>query len=139
MACTGAIDKYGDGCQGSAIAFTASDDMRAVVADPFGNVYVSDTSAALVRRIAPNGVITNFAGKVSGTACVPTATTGCTPTLVTLGKARGVGTDAAGNIYIANYTGNQVFEVKVSTGLLYLVAGNGTAGSYRGWQRSYIG
>ena len=129
MACTGATDKYGDGCQASAIAFTASDDMRAVVADPFGNVYLADTSAALVRRIAPSGVITNFAGKVSGTACVPTATSGCTPTLVTLGKARGVGTDAAGNIYIANYTGNQVFEVKVSTGLLYLVAGNGTAGS----------
>ncbi len=129
MACTGATDKYGDGCQGTAMAFTSGDDMRAVVADPFGNVYVSDTSAALVRRISPNGIITNFAGKVSGSACVPAATTGCTPTLVTLGKARGVGTDVAGNIYIANYTGNQVFEVKVSTGLLYLVAGNGTAGS----------
>ncbi|MFY9852885.1 MAG: Ig-like domain repeat protein, partial [Terracidiphilus sp.] len=129
MTCAGATDKYGDGCQGTAMAFTSGDDMRAVVADPFGNVYVSDTSAALVRRISPNGVITNFAGKVSGSACVPTAASGCTPTLVTLGKARGVGTDAAGNIYIANYTGNQVFEVKVSTGLLYLVAGNGTAGS----------
>jgi hypothetical protein len=129
MACTGATDKYGDGCQASAIAFTTGDDMRAVVADPYGNVYLSDISATLVRRIAPNGVITNFAGRISGTACVPTATIGCTPTLVTLGKARGVGTDAAGNIYIANYTGNQVFEVKVSTGLLYLVAGTGTAGS----------
>ena len=129
MACTGATDKYGDGCLATAIGFTASDDMRAVVADPFGNVYLSDISAALVRRIAPNGVITNFAGRITGTACVPTATSGCTPTLVTLGKARGVGTDNAGNIYIANYTGNQVFEVKVSNGLLYLVAGNGTAGS----------
>ncbi|MGA3162520.1 MAG: Ig-like domain repeat protein, partial [Terracidiphilus sp.] len=129
MACTGATDKYGDGCQATAIAFTSGDDMRAVVADPFGNVYLSDISATLVRRIAPNGVITNFAGRLSGTACVPTATAGCTPTQVTLGKVRGVGTDAAGNIYIANYTGNQVFEVKVSTGLLYLVAGNGTTGT----------
>jgi sugar lactone lactonase YvrE len=134
MACTGATDKYGDGCQASAIGFTASDDMRAVVADPFGNVYLSDigTTASpvnLVRRIAPNGVITNFAGKVSGTACVPTATTGCTPTLVSIQKARGLGSDASGNIYIANFTGNQVFEVKASTGLMYLVAGNGTAGT----------
>jgi sugar lactone lactonase YvrE len=128
MACTGATDKYGDGCQGTAISFTAGDDMRAVVADPFGNVYLSDISATLVRRITPNGVISDFAGLVSGTACVPTATTGCTPTLVSIGKARGLGTDAAGNIYIANYTGNQVFEVKISTGLLYLVAGNGTGG-----------
>jgi len=129
MACTGATDKYGDGCVATAISLTPSDDLRAVVADPFGNVYFSDVSAALVRRIAPNGVISNFAGRVTGTACVPTATTGCTSTLVSIGKARGLGTDAAGNIYIANYTGNQVFEVKVSTGLTYLVAGTGTAGS----------
>ncbi|MGB0065908.1 MAG: glycosyl hydrolase family 28 protein, partial [Terracidiphilus sp.] len=129
MACAGATDKYGDGCQGTAISFTSGDDMRAVVADPFGNVYLSDISATLVRRITPNGVISDFAGLVSGSACVPTATTGCKPTLVSLGKARGVGTDATGNIYIANYTGNQVFEVKLSTGLLYLVAGTGTAGS----------
>jgi sugar lactone lactonase YvrE len=129
MACAGATDKYGDGCQGTAMSFTSADDMRAVVADPFGNVYVSDTSAALVRRITPNGVISNFAGLVSGTACIPTATTGCTPTLVSIGKARGLGSDASGNIYIANYTSNQVLEIKQSTGLLYLVAGNGTAGS----------
>jgi polygalacturonase/sugar lactone lactonase YvrE len=129
MACAGATDKYGDGCLATAIGLTASDDLRAVVADPFGNVYFSDISATLVRRIAPNGVITNFAGRVTGTACVPTAITGCTSTLVSIGKARGLGTDAAGNIYIANYTGNQVFEVKVSTGLTYLVAGTGTAGS----------
>jgi hypothetical protein len=129
MACAGATDKYGDGCQGTAISFTSGDDMRAVAADPFGNVYLSDISATLVRRITPNGVISNFAGLVSGTACVPSATAGCTPTLVSIGKARGVGTDAGGNIYIANYTGNQVFEVKLSTGLLYLVAGTGTGGS----------
>jgi sugar lactone lactonase YvrE len=129
MACTGATDKYGDGCQATAISLTSSDDLRAVAADPFGNVYFSDISATLVRRIAPNGVISDFAGLVSGTACVPTATVGCKPTLVSIGKARGVGTDAAGNIYIANYTGNEVFEVKVSTGLLYLVAGTGTGGS----------
>jgi len=129
MACTGATDKYGDGCQGAAISLTATDDLRAVVADPFGNVYFSDTSAALVRRISPNGVISNFAGLVSGTACVPSATVGCKPTSVSVGKARGVGSDAAGDIFIANYTGNQVFEVNAATGLLYLVAGNGTAGT----------
>jgi sugar lactone lactonase YvrE len=129
MACAGATDKYGDGCQGTAISFTASDDMRAVVADPFGSVYLSDISATLVRRITPNGVISNFAGLVSGTACVPTASTGCKPTLVSIGKARGVGSDPAGDIFIANYTGNQVFEIKRSTGLLYLAAGTGTGGS----------
>ena len=129
MACAGATDKYGDGCQATAISFTASDDMRAVVGDPFGNVYLSDISATLVRRIAPNGVITNFAGRVTGTACVPSATVGCTPTLVSISKPRGVGSDAAGNIYIADYSLNKVFKVSVTSGLMYLVAGTGTAGT----------
>ena len=129
MACAGATDKYGDGCQATAISFTASDDMRAVVADPFGNVYLSDISATLVRRIAPNGVISNFAGRVTGTACVPSATVGCTPTLVSISKPRGVGSDAAGNIYIADYSLNKVFKVSVTNGLMYLVAGTGTAGT----------
>ena len=136
--CSGSSDAYGDGCQGTSMAFTVADDMRAVTADPFGSVYLTDKLAKLLRRIAPNGVIANFAGRVSGTACVPTSTTGCTPTLVSLGAPRGVGTDAAGNIYIADYSLNKVFEVKVSIGLMYLVAGTGDGGLYRGWQRGYI-
>ena len=132
MACTGATDKYGDGCQATAIAFTASDDMRAVTADPFGNVYLSDISATRVRRITPNGVITTFAG--GGSTCTPPASTsalgsGCTPTLASLSKPRGVGSDAAGNVFIADYSSDKVFEVKASDGLMYLVAGTGTASS----------
>ncbi len=34
-----------------------------------------------------------------------------------------------GNIYIADYGGNKVYKVSVSTGLMYLVAGTGTAGA----------
>jgi sugar lactone lactonase YvrE len=128
-ACAGSTDSFGDGCQGTAIAFTAADDMRSVAADPFGNVYLTDKSAKLIRRIAPNGVISNFAGKVSGTTCVPTATTGCTPTLVSLSTPRGVSSDAQGNIYIADFGGNKVYKVSISTGLMFLVAGTGTAGA----------
>ncbi len=132
MACTGATNKYGDGCQGTAMSFTSGDDMRAVTADPFGNVYLTDISATRVRRIAPNGVITTFAG--GGSTCTPPASTsasgsGCTPTLAALNKPRGVSADAKGNIFIADYSGNKVYEVKVADGLLYLVAGTGTASS----------
>jgi hypothetical protein len=130
--CTGTTDKYGDGCQATAIAFTSGDDMRAVTADPFGNVYLSDISATRVRRIAPNGVITTFAG--GGSTCTPPASTsalgsGCTPTAAALSKPRGVGSDAAGNIFIADYSSDKVFEVKAADGLMYLVAGTGTATS----------
>jgi sugar lactone lactonase YvrE len=128
-ACAGSTDSFGDGCQGTAIAFTAADDMRSVAVDPFGNIYLTDKSAKLIRRIAPNGVITNFAGKVSGTTCVPTSTTGCTPTLVSLSTPRGVSSDGQGNIYVADFGGNKVYKVSVSTGLMFLVAGTGTAGA----------
>jgi sugar lactone lactonase YvrE len=132
MACAGATDKYGDGCQGTAMAFTSSDDMRAVTADPFGNVYLTDISATRIRRIAPNGIITTFAG--GGSTCTPPASTsasgtGCTPTLTSLSKPRGVSADAAGNVFIADYSGDKVYEVKVADGLMYLVAGTGTATS----------
>jgi sugar lactone lactonase YvrE len=132
MACAGATNKYGDGCQAAAIAFTSGDDMRAVTADPFGNVYLSDISATRVRRITPNGVITTFAG--GGSTCTPPASTsamgtGCIPTEAALSKPRGVGSDAAGNVFISDYSTDKVFEVKVSDGLMYLVAGTGTAGS----------
>lgn len=129
MACTGAVDKWGDGCQATAVGLASNDDLRAVAADPFGNVYFTDISASLVRRISPNGVISNFAGRVSGTACVPSATTGCTPTLVSISKPRGISADAAGNVYIADYSGNKVYKISMATGLMYLVAGTGTAGS----------
>ena len=126
--CT-AADSYGDGCPATSIIFGGSVDLRSVAADPFGNVYFTDAVANLVRRIAPNGVISNFAGKVSGTACVPSATTGCTPTQVSIDKARGISSDTQGNIYIAGYDSHEVFKVSVTNGLMYLVAGTGSAGS----------
>jgi polygalacturonase/sugar lactone lactonase YvrE len=127
--CSGATDSYGDGCLATSIVFGGSVDLRSVVADPFGNVYLTDAVSSLVRRISPNGVITDFAGKVSGSACAPSATVGCVPTQVTLDKPRGIASDAQGNIYIAGYDSQEVFKVSASTGLLYLVAGTGSAGS----------
>ncbi|MGB6743165.1 MAG: Ig-like domain repeat protein [Terracidiphilus sp.] len=127
--CASETDSFGDGCPATSILFGGSVDLRSVAADPFGNVYLTDAVASVIRRIAPNGVITDFAGKVSGSACAPTATAGCPPTQVSIDKARGVSSDAQGNIYIAGYDSHEIFEVSASTGLLYLVAGTGTAGS----------
>jgi sugar lactone lactonase YvrE len=127
--CSSATDSFGDGCPATSMVFGGSVDLRSVVADPFGNVYLTDSVSNLVRRIAPSGIISNFAGRVSGTACVPSATTGCTPTLVSMDKPRGVSSDTQGNIYIAGYETQEVFKVNVSNGLMYLIAGTGTAGN----------
>ncbi len=124
--CAGSADSFGDGCQATSMVFNGTVDLRSVVADPFGNVYLTDANASIVHRIAPNGIISNFAGYVSGTACVPSATTGCIPSQVKLNKARGVSADPQGNIYIAGYSDNKVYKFNASTGLLYLLAGTGT-------------
>lgn len=127
--CTGHLDTFGDGCQATAIQITGgtSGDLRGVAVDPFSNIYFTDANAALVRKVSTNGVVNNFAGYVSGTACVPTGTVGCTPTLVKLtGKPRGVYADPLGNIFIAGYGDNKVQEVKVADGKMYLIAGTGS-------------
>jgi sugar lactone lactonase YvrE len=126
-ACTGSTDANGNGCQATQMAFSGSSlDLRSVVADPFGNLYLTDANASEVRRITPDGIISLFAGYVSGTACLPTASTPCTPTLVKLNKPRGVFADPYGNVFIAGYSDNKVYEVKAADGLLYLIAGSGT-------------
>ncbi len=127
--CSSETDSFGDGCPAKSMVFKGSVDLRSVAADSLGNVYLTDAVASVVRRIAPNGIITDFAGRVSGSTCSPTTTTGCPPTEVSLDKPRGVSSDAQGNIYIAGYNSHKVFKVNVSDGLLYLVAGTGAAGS----------
>ncbi|MGA7340986.1 MAG: Ig-like domain repeat protein [Terracidiphilus sp.] len=127
--CSTATDSFGNGCPATSMRFAGSVDLRSVDADPFGNVYFTDAVASQVRRVAPNGIVTNFAGFVSGTACLPTATASCVPSQVKLNKPRGVSTDALGNVYIAGYDDHKVYMVSVSTGLLSLVAGTGTAGT----------
>ncbi|HEY1647227.1 MAG TPA: pectinesterase family protein [Terracidiphilus sp.] len=127
--CATAADKFGNGCPATSILLNGSVDLRSVDADPFGNVYFTDANASQVRRIGPNGIVTNFAGFVAGTACLPNATTTCVPTLVKLNKPRGLSTDALGNVYIAGYSDSKVYKVSVATGMLSLVAGSGTAGT----------
>ncbi|GGG85742.1 pectinesterase family protein [Edaphobacter dinghuensis] len=126
--CTGSVDKFNDGCQATSVQLSGSGaDLRSVAADASGNVYFTDAAAALVRKISANGVLTDFAGYVSGTSCVPTATVGCAPTMVKLsGKPRGIYIDTLGNLFIAGYGDNKVQEVRAADGLMYLIAGTGS-------------
>jgi polygalacturonase/sugar lactone lactonase YvrE len=124
--CTGSTDKFNDGCQATSVQLTGSD-LRSVAADAAGNVYFTDSVAALVRKIDTNGVLSNFAGYVSGTTCVPTGTIGCAPTTVKLtGKPRGIYVDAQGDLFIAGYGDNKVQEVRATDGMMYLIAGTGS-------------
>ena len=128
--CTGHTDADGNGCLATAIQFTGTGtalDLRSVAADPFGNVYLTEANTSLIRKIGTNGIITSFAGYISGTACTPTGTVGCTPTLTKLNKPRGNNTDTYGNVFIAGYSDNKVYEVRAADGKIYVVAGSGSS------------
>ena len=128
--CAGTVDNFGDGCFGTDVVLPSGTDLRSTAADSAGNVYFTDANSAQVRRISSSGAVTRFAGYISGTACVPTATAGCTPTQVKLGgKPRGIFADTNNNLFIAGYGDNKVYQVRASDGLLYLVAGSGAAPS----------
>jgi uncharacterized protein (TIGR03437 family) len=86
---------------------------NAVALDPAGNLYIADTSADRVRKIAPNGVITTFAG--NGQYCnssPPSCGDGGLATAAAVSTPYAVGVDAAGNVYILE--GFQVRKVNPS-------------------------
>jgi polygalacturonase/sugar lactone lactonase YvrE len=129
-------DSLGDGCLGTSVQITTSTgpttiDLRVVSADPFGNVYFTDGTNNVIHKIAPNGVMTDFAGLgIVTPVCAPTGAVSCNPLAVKFtSKPRGVYADPLGNVFIASTGSNQVLEVKISDGLMHLIAGSGAAAS----------
>jgi sugar lactone lactonase YvrE len=114
----------GDGGQ----AIDASFDFpRAPAFDSAGNLYISDFNNHRVRKVAPNGIVTTFAG--TGT---PGSTgDGGPATSAELLNPSGTAADSAGNIYICEYGGNRIRRVDGVTGIITTVAGTG-AGGYSG-------
>ena len=91
-------------------------DLRSVTVDPFGNIYFTDANASQVRKVSTTGIVTNFAGYVSGTACVPTAHRWLhTHAGQAQQKPRGDYADPLGNIFIGGYNDNKVQVVMSPT------------------------
>lgn len=94
--------------------------------DREGNVYVCDYSNHTIRRVTPAGVVTTFAGA----AGVAGATNGPRLSARFSGPA-GLGFDAAGNLYVAEYTGNLIRKI-ATDGTVSTIAGAATAGATDG-------
>ena len=113
----------GFGGDGGAAASAQLNSPVGVAVDAAGNVYIADSQNARVRRVAPNGTISTVAGNgtqgFGGDGGAATSAQLYTPT--------GVGLDAAGNLYIADFNNNRVRRVSTS-GTITTVAGNGNSG-----------
>ena len=92
-----------------------------VALDALGNLYIADADNNCVRKVDVSGSITTFAG--GGTSWAD----GSKATDAALDIPIAVATDAAGNVYIAEYGGNRV-RVVSPDGAIRTIAGNGREG-----------
>jgi hypothetical protein len=119
---TGITGPAGDG--GPAAAAQLNQPHAAIV-DANGNVLIADLANHRVRKVAPNGTITTFAG---------TGTNGFTgdggPALyANLSNPSGLGLDSSGNVYIVD-AGNRRIRKVDTNGVITTVAGTGVAGFF---------
>lgn len=87
-----------------------------VATDAIGNVYVADQQNHLIRKITPAGLVTTFAGSSQGFADGSAA-------VARFSTPAGVATDAAGNVYVADYYNNKIRKI-TSAGVVSTLAGS---------------
>lgn len=120
---TGVPGNTGDG--GPAVAATFFN-ISGLAADAAGNVYIADDRANRVRKVAPNGIVSAFAG---------TATAGFAGDNGPATEARLSGfvrmplaVDNRNNVYIAD-NGNRRIRMVSAAGVITTVAGSGATGN----------
>jgi uncharacterized protein (TIGR03437 family) len=117
---TGALGYSNDGGIATAAALA---NPTGIAVDGSGNVLVTDAYNALVRKIAPNGIITTVAGVQGGGY----SGDGGPALSAQLSKPGGLAVDTSGNVLVSDRNNNRIRKVS-SGGTITTVAGNGTAG-----------
>jgi sugar lactone lactonase YvrE len=94
-----------------------------VAVDAAGNLFIADTDNNRIRKVTPSGIISTVAG--SGSQGF--SGDGGQAILARLYWPTDVRVDAAGNLFIADYSNNRIRKVTPG-GIISTVAGNGTWG-----------
>ena len=96
-------------------------DPSAVAVDSAGTIFIADTGNNLIRKVAPSGVISTFAG-LNGTPGF--SGDGGLATKAALHGPTAVAVDTQGNVFIADTTNNRIRKVAAGTGIITTVAGS---------------
>ena len=91
--------------------------------DRAGNIYISDGSNHRIRMVNTAGIITTIAG----TGTPGFSGDGGPASKARVNSPRGIAVDAAGNLYIADYS-NQRIRVIAANGIISTIAGTGANG-----------
>ena len=121
VAGTGTAGTTGDGLAATAATLNAP---AAVVVDPSGNLFISEQSGNVVRKVNTSGVISTVAG--TGTAGAPDSEQGIALNQK-LNGPQGLAWDSAGGLLIAD-TNNQRIRRLSPDGKIATVAGSSGAG-----------
>jgi hypothetical protein len=112
----------GDGGQATAASIAGPAD---VALDTAGNLYISELSGALIRKVnVSTGIITTVVG--SGNEGY--GGDGGLATAAEIGGEPGIAFDKNNNMYIADFSNNRLRKVNAATGIITTIAGTGTAG-----------
>src|SRR5262249_10211565 len=117
----GTLGSQGDGGLATAAALN---EPQGLAIDAAGNLFIADTGNHRIRRVAPDGTITTYAGNgqqdFGGDGGPATAASFNAPFGVTI--------DAMGNLYIADTGNHRIRRVAAGDGVITTVAGSGADG-----------
>lgn len=127
VAGTGNTGYTGDGGAATSATLNAP---AAVAIDSSNNIWIADTNNQVIRKVlAATGVISTVAG--NGSACLPPPSNcgdGGPATSGNLSDPLAIAVDAAGNLFISDYTAQRVRVVSASNQIITAVAGTGLVG-----------
>ena len=119
IAGNGVMGNGGDGSIGT----SATIGPTGVAVDNGGNVYISDESYGVIRKVNTLGIISRFAG--NGTQGNDGDNGPATAAM--LNGVGGMAFDTAGNFYVADRKSNVIRKVAKTTNIITTVAGDGTS------------
>jgi sugar lactone lactonase YvrE len=79
-----------------------------ITGDAAGNLYVADFGNNSIRKITPAGVVSTFAGSLTGVSGSSDSPTG---TSATFNGPNGIAVDASGNLYVSDFGNNSIRKI----------------------------
>ena len=119
LAGNGTIGDSGDGGPATAATLWHPAD---VTVDRYGNVFFVDQDNKKLKRIDTLGLITT----ICGTGVAGYNGDSIAADTAQLNFPEGIGTDTAGNLYVADFYNGRVRKIDMATGMIYSLVGSGT-------------